>query len=111
MRQLSVVGQAEAAGLLVRLEDYAIGAHPLQPNGPLPADRAAASARLSPAHRTLPAPAWDLVVVLALLGDLHAQDAVVCTDGEVIGQVLARPVADGLVVDQSLAWPGARAGC
>jgi hypothetical protein len=25
----------------------------------------------------------DLVLVLALLGDLQAQDAVVCTDGEV----------------------------
>jgi hypothetical protein len=31
----------------------------------------------------------DLVLVLALLGDLQAQDAVVRTDGEVIGQVLA----------------------
>jgi hypothetical protein len=73
MRQLSVVGQAEAAGLLVCLEDSAIGAHPRQPNGPLPADRAAASARLSPAHRALPAPGVaDLVVVLALLGDLQA---------------------------------------
>jgi hypothetical protein len=41
----------------------------------------------------------DLVVVLALLGGLQAQDAVVCTDGEVIGQVLASLVADGLVVD------------
>jgi hypothetical protein len=112
MRQLSVVGQAEAAGLLVRLEDYAIGAHPLQPNGLQPADRAAASSRLSPAHRTLPAPAWpDLVVVLTLVGDLQARDAVVCTDGEVIGQVLASLVADGLVVDQSLAWPRARPGC
>jgi hypothetical protein len=53
----------------------------------------------------------DLVVVLTLLGDLQAWDAVVCTDGEVIGQVLASLVADGLVVDQSLAWPRARPGC
>jgi hypothetical protein len=49
--------------------------------------------------------AADLVVVLALLGGFQAQDAVVCTHGEVIGQVLGRLVADGLVVDQPLAWP------
>ena len=47
----------------------------------------------------------DLAVVLALLGDLQAQDAVVCTHGEVIGQALVRLVADGLMVDQPLAWP------
>jgi hypothetical protein len=47
----------------------------------------------------------DLVVVLALLGGLQAQDAVVCTHGEVIGQVLARLVSDGLLVDQPFAWP------
>jgi hypothetical protein len=52
----------------------------------------------------------DLVVVLALLGDLQAQDAVACIDGEVIGQVLASLVADELVVGQSLAWPRARPG-
>jgi hypothetical protein len=33
------------------------------------------------------------------------QDAVVCTHGEVIGQVLGRLVVDGLAVDQPLAWP------
>jgi hypothetical protein len=49
--------------------------------------------------------AADLVVVLALLGHLQAQDAVVCTHGEVIGQVLARLVTDGLVIDQPLVWP------
>jgi hypothetical protein len=43
--------------------------------------------------------------VLGLLGHLQAQDAVVCTHGEVIGQVLARLVTDGLVVDQPLVWP------
>jgi hypothetical protein len=49
--------------------------------------------------------AADLVVVLGLLGRLQAQHAVVCTHGEVIGQVLARLVTDGLVVDQPLVWP------
>jgi hypothetical protein len=49
--------------------------------------------------------AADLAVVLALLGDPRVQDAVVCTHGEVIGQVLVRLVVDGLAVDQPLAWP------
>jgi 8-oxo-dGTP diphosphatase len=43
--------------------------------------------------------------VLALLEDLRDQDAVVCTHGEVIEQVLTRLVADGLMVDQPLEWP------
>ena len=40
--------------------------------------------------------------VLALLEDPQLSDAVVCTNGEVIGQVLTRVVADGLAVDQPL---------
>jgi hypothetical protein len=53
----------------------------------------------------------DLGRVLALLADPRLQDTVVCTHGEVIGQVLSRLVADGLAVDQPLAWPRARPGC
>ena len=40
-----------------------------------------------------------------MLEDPRLADAVVCTHGEVIGQVLTRLVADGLAVDQPLAWP------
>jgi hypothetical protein len=47
----------------------------------------------------------DLAVVLALLKDPRVQDAVLCTHSEVIGQVLARLTADGLALDQPLAWP------
>ena len=107
LRPLSATGQAEAAGLLVRLEDYPIGRVLSSPTvrcqqtvQPLALDR----------HLCIePLPALgvaaDLVVVLGLLGHLQAQDAVVCTHGEVIGQVLARLVTDGLVVDQPLVWP------
>jgi hypothetical protein len=41
--------------------------------------------------------AADLAAVLALLGDPGVQDAVLCTHGEVIGQVLVRLVTDGLL--------------
>ena len=107
LRPLSVAGQAEAAGLLVRLEDYPIGCVLSSPTvrcqqtvQPLARDRLLGI-------EALPALGVeaDLGVVLALLGGLLGQDAVVCTHGEVIGQVLARLVADGLVVDQPLAWP------
>jgi hypothetical protein len=47
----------------------------------------------------------DLAPVLALLQDPRLQDTVVCTHGEVIGQVLTRLVTDGLAVDQPLQWP------
>ena len=107
LRPLSAAGQGEATGLLVRLEDDPIGCILSSPTlrcqqtvQPLAVDRLLGI-------ESLPAlgVAADLMVVLALLGELQAQDAVVCTHGEVIGQVLARLVADGLVVDQPLAWP------
>lgn len=53
----------------------------------------------------------DLAPVLALLEDPRLQDTVVCTHGEVIGQVLTRLVTDGLAVDQPLQWPKGRPGC
>ena len=107
LRPLSAAGQTEAAGLLVRLEDYPIGRILSSPTvrcqqtlQPLALDRLL---RIE----ALPALGVeaDLAVVLALLGGLQTQDAVVCTHGEVIGQVLVRLVTDGLAVDQPLAWP------
>src|SRR5215218_4281199 len=81
LRPLSVAGQAETAGLLVRLEDYPIGRGLSSPTvrcqqtvQPLALDR---HLGIEP----LPAlgVAADLVVVLGLLGHLQAQDAVVST--------------------------------
>ena len=107
VRPLSAAGQAEAAGLLVRLEDYPLERILSSPTvrcqqtvQPLARDR---YLRVE-CHPSLGVDA-DLAVVLALLGDLQAQNAVVCTHGEVIGQVLARLVVDGLTVDQPLVWP------
>jgi hypothetical protein len=50
-RPLSLAGQAEAAGLVIGLDDYPIGPHPDQPHPPLPADRAAPCPRPPPPHR------------------------------------------------------------
>jgi 8-oxo-dGTP diphosphatase len=107
VRPLSAAGQAEAAGLLIRLEDYPLERILSSPTvrcqqtvQPLARDRYLGVE----CHPALGVDA-DLAVVLALLLDLQAQSAVVCTHGEVIGQVLARLVVDGLTVDQPLVWP------
>ena len=107
LRPLSGAGQGEAAGLVVRLEDYPIGCilssptlRCLQTVQPLALDRLM-GVEAVPALGVEADPG----VVLGRLGGLQAQDAVVCTHGEVIGQVLARLVADGMAIDQPLAWP------
>jgi phosphohistidine phosphatase SixA len=107
LRPLSLAGQAEAAGLVVRLEDYPIERILTSPTlrcqqtvEPLARDR-----RLRIQGEVALGVDADLGRVLALLADPWLQDTVVCTHGEVIGQVLTRLVADGLAVDQPLAWP------
>jgi hypothetical protein len=45
------------------------------------------------------------------LEDLRSQDAVVCTHGEVIDQVLTGLVADGLAVNHRWSGPRGRPGC
>jgi broad specificity phosphatase PhoE len=107
LRPLSAIGHAEAAGLVVRLEDYPISRILSSPTlrchqtvHPLARDR-----RLRIDHEEALGVDADLARVLALLSDPRLPDAVVCTHGEVIGQVLTRLVADGLAVDQPLAWP------
>ena len=107
LRPLSADGHAEAAGLVVRLEDYPIS-HILssptlrchQTVHPLARDR-----WLRIHHEETLGVDADPAGVLALLEDPQLSDAVVCTHGEVIGQVLTRLVADGLAVDQPLTWP------
>jgi phosphohistidine phosphatase SixA len=107
LRPLSTAGQSEAAGLLVRLEDYPVGRILSSPT--IRCQQTVQLLALDRHLRIEPLPALgvaaDLVVVLGLLEDLQAEDAVVCTHGEVIGQVLARLVIDGLAIDQPLAWP------
>ena len=107
LRPLSLAGQAEAAGLVVRLDDFPIERILTSPTlrcqqtvEPLARDR-----RLLVEPEQAVGVDADLGRVLALLAELRLQDMVVCTHGEVIGQVLSRLVADGLVVDQPLAWP------
>jgi phosphohistidine phosphatase SixA len=107
LRPLSAAGEAEAAGLLVRLKDYPVGRILSSP-----ADRCRQTVQPLADDRLLPIEpipelgvAADPAVVLALLGDLQVQDAVVCTHGEVIGEVLLRLIVEGLAVDQPLTWP------
>jgi phosphohistidine phosphatase SixA len=107
LRPLSAAGQAEAAGLLVRLEDY-----PIERILSSPAVRCLETVRPLAGDRLLPVEllpavgvAADPAEVLGLLGDLQVQDAVVCTHGEVIGEVLLRLVMDGLGVSHPLTWP------
>jgi broad specificity phosphatase PhoE len=107
LRPLSPAGQAEAAGLVVRLEDY-----PIERILSSPTVRCQQTVQPLASDRRLPieptpalAVTADLAVVLALLEDPRVQDAVLCTHGEVIGQVLVRLAAEGMAVDQPLAWP------
>jgi 8-oxo-dGTP diphosphatase len=103
LRPLSPSGLAEAAGLVVRLRDHPIGRILSSPTvrcrqtvQPLADDRGL------PVE---PVPALgvaaELDQVLALLAEDRLRDAVVCTHGELIGQVLACLAA----AEQPLAWP------
>jgi broad specificity phosphatase PhoE len=107
LRPLSPAGQAEAAGLVIGLDDYPIWRILTSPTlrcqqtvQPLARDR-----RLRIEHEVALGVDADLARVLALLEDPRLQDTVVCTHGELIGQVLTRLVRDGLAVDQPLQWP------
>ena len=107
LRPLSAAGRDEAAGLLVRLEDFPVGRILSSPTvrcqqtvQPLADDRHL-RVELLPALGV----AADPAAVMALLGDAQAQDAVVCTHGEVIGEVLLRLVMEGLAVDHPPTWP------
>ena len=107
LRPLSLAGQAEAAGLVIGLDDYPIGRILTSPTlrcqqtvQPLARDR-----RLRIECEVALGVDADPVRVLALVEDPRLQDTVVCTHGEVIGQVLTWLVADGLAVDQPLQWP------
>ncbi|MFL6226877.1 MAG: SixA phosphatase family protein [Actinomycetes bacterium] len=107
LRPLSLAGQTEAAGLVIRLEDFPIERILTSPTlrcrqtvQPLANDR-----RLRVEREWAFSVDADLARVLALVEARAVQDSVVCTHGELIGQVLTRLVANGLAVDQPLQWP------
>jgi broad specificity phosphatase PhoE len=107
LRPLSLAGEGEAAGLVFGLDDYPIWRILTSPTlrchqtvQPLARDR-----RLRIEREPAFGVDADLAPVLALLQDPRLQDTVICTHGEVIGQVLTRLVTDGLAVDQPLRWP------
>ena len=107
LRPLSPTGRRQAEGLVVRLEDY-------------PVDRILSSPTLR-SQQTVQPLAHDRfleVEPLAALGvgagpsqlralfwDRGLRNVVLCTHGVVIGRLLAELVAEGLVVEDPLAWP------
>ena len=105
-RPLSPSGRRQAEGLVVRLEDYPVDRIPCSPTvrchqtvQPLASDRLLRIERVA-ALGVDAGPAE----VLALLWDGRLQNAVLCTDGETIGQLLSQLAADGLVT-APLQWP------
>jgi broad specificity phosphatase PhoE len=107
LRPLSAAGHRQAAGLVVRLEDY-------------PVDRILCSPTLR-AHQTVQPLARDrfLEVETAPALGMDAGPAellrrfwarqlpntVLCTSGETIGRLLTRLAADGLVMEEPMDWP------
>jgi phosphohistidine phosphatase SixA len=107
LRPLSPVGQLQAEGLVVRLEDY-------------PVDRILCSPTLR-CHQTVEPLARDRLLrietvpalgvdttpaqLLTLFWDLELRNSVLCTHGEGIALLLTRLIADALVVEDPLDWP------
>ena len=107
LRPLSPTGRRQAEGLVVRLEDY-------------PVDRILSSPTLRSQQTVQPLADDRFLEVepLAALGvgagpsqlralfwDRGLRNVVLCTHGVVIGRLLAELVAEGLVVEDPLAWP------
>jgi phosphohistidine phosphatase SixA len=97
-RPLSAAGRAQAAGLVARLGDYPVGRILSSP-----AERCRQTVEPLARHRGLTVEPTDLLGVaaaadgvLALLGDPALRHSVLCTHGELIGQVFERLVAAGL---------------
>ena len=106
-RPLSPAGCRQAEGLVVRLEDFPVDRILCSPTvrchqtvQPLASNRllgiegvAALGVDAAPAE------------VLALFWDRRLRNAVLCTHGETIGQLLSQLAADGLVTAAPLQWP------
>ena len=107
LRPLSPLGRLQAAGLVVRLEDF-------------PVERILSSPTVR-CHQTVQPLARDRLLeieevaalgvdagpgeVVALFWDQGLQDAVLCTHGETIRRLLGQLVADGLAGAVPLDWP------
>jgi len=106
-RPLSETGQRQAAGLVARLRHY-----PVQRILSSPADRCRQTVQPLASQLGLAVEEADLLGVdatadgvLELLGDQAIQHAVLCTHGELIGQVFDKLLADGLDLPARPRWP------
>lgn len=106
-RPLSETGRRQAAGLVARLRRYPI--HRILSS---PADRCVHTVRpladlLGLAVQETGVLGVDATAdgVLELLADPSLRQAVLCTHGELIGQVFARLLADGLALPDRPRWP------
>ena len=107
VRPLSPAGRRQAEGLVVRLEDY-----PVERILSSPSLRCQQTVQPLAGDRFLEVEPWAALGVDASLSDLLGVfwnralgNAVLCTHGETIGQLLTRFVADGFVMDDLLDWP------
>jgi broad specificity phosphatase PhoE len=106
-RPLSERGHRQAAGLVARLLDYPVGRILSSP-----ADRCRQTVEPLASQRGVVVEATGLLGVdaaadgvLELLGDPHLRHAVLCTHGELIGQVFGRLVKEGLDLPHDPRWP------
>jgi phosphohistidine phosphatase SixA len=111
LRPLSAPGRREAHGLLVQLRDYRITRILSSP-----AVRCLETVEPLARRRGLPVEAAEVIgsipsTLLALLLDPAADEAVVCSHGELIGAALKRLVGSNLDPGGELVWPKGRPGC
>jgi phosphohistidine phosphatase SixA len=106
-RPLSATGRRQAAGLIARLRHY-----PVRRILCSPADRCRQTVEPLARQRGLAVEATDVLGVeatadgmLELLADPAIRHAVLCTHGEVIGQVFEKLLADGLDLPGRPRWP------
>ena len=106
-RPLSETGQRQAAGLVARLRHY-----PVQRILSSPADRCRQTVQPLASQFGLAVEETDRLGVdatadgvLELLGDPAIRHAVLCTHGELIGQVFEKLLAGGLDVPGRPHWP------
>jgi broad specificity phosphatase PhoE len=107
LRPLSPAGLRQAEGLVIRLEDYPVERILSSPTlrcrqtvEPLARDR---YLQIEPVEEL--GVDKGLAETLAMFWDRRLRDAVLCTHGETIGQLLMHLAADGLVAEDPLQWP------
>jgi len=106
-RPLSETGQRQAAGLVARLRHYPV--HRILSS---PADRCRQTVQPLASQLGLAVEEADLLGVdatadgvLELLADPAVRHAVLCTHGEVIGQVFDKLIGEGLDLRSRPRWP------